>query len=71
MQRKKNGELRQRRMKCTGEKQKEFHKQQSRLESLKNIAERYDGYGNSIRKVMEQKNNPGLTRSCIRSDSGG
>ena len=32
-----------------------FHKTQSRLESLKNIAERYDGYGNSIRKVMEQK----------------
>ena len=23
--------------------------------SLKNIAERYDGYGNSIRRVMEQK----------------
>ena len=37
------------------EKQNEFHRQQSRLESLKNIAERYDGYGNSIRKVMEQK----------------
>ncbi len=32
-----------------------YHKEQSRLESLKNIAERYDGYGNSIRKVMEQK----------------
>lgn len=32
-----------------------FHKDQSRLESLKNIAERYDGYGNSIRRVMEQK----------------
>ena len=32
-----------------------FHKQESRLESLKNIAERYDGYGSSIRKVMEQK----------------
>ncbi len=29
----------------------------SRLESLKNIAERYDGYGNSIRKVMECKDN--------------
>ena len=43
------------------EKQNEFHRQQSRLESLKNIAERYDGYGNSIRKVMEQKeHNPGL-----------
>ena len=33
----------------------------SRLESLKNITERYDGYGNSIRKVMEQKeNNKGI-----------
>ncbi len=30
-------------------------KQQTRLESLKNIAERYDGYGNSIKKIMEQK----------------
>ena len=39
----------------------EFHKAQSKLESLKNIAERYDGYGNSIRKVMEQKaENKGL-----------
>ena len=38
-----------------------FHKAQSKLESLKNIAERYDGYGNSIRKVMEQKTeNKGL-----------
>ena len=38
-----------------------YHRQASRLESLKNIAERYDGYGNSIRKVMEQKkNHPGI-----------
>ncbi|MCI8391652.1 MAG: chromosome segregation protein SMC [Roseburia sp.] len=38
-----------------------YHKEQSRLESLKNIAERYDGYGNSIRRVMEQKaKHPGL-----------
>ena len=29
--------------------------------SLKNITERYDGYGNSIRKVMANKDkNPGL-----------
>lgn len=43
------------------ENQTAYHKQQSRLESLKNIAERYDGYGNSIRKVMEQKSfNKGL-----------
>ena len=33
----------------------EYHKVSSRLESLKNIAERYDGYGVSIRKIMEQK----------------
>ena len=38
-----------------------FHREQSRLESLINIAERYDGYGNSIRRVMEQKEGePGL-----------
>ena len=32
-----------------------YHREQSRLDSLKNITERYDGYGNSIRRVMEQK----------------
>lgn len=32
-----------------------YHKEQSRLESMTNIAERYDGYGNSIRRVMEWK----------------
>lgn len=32
----------------------EYHRSSSRLESLKNIAERYDGYGISIRKVMER-----------------
>ncbi|MDO4615899.1 MAG: chromosome segregation protein SMC [Lachnospiraceae bacterium] len=38
-----------------------FHRNSSRLESLRNMAERYDGYGNSIRKVMEQKDrNPGI-----------
>ena len=42
-------------------KQKELTQKQSRLESLKNIAERYDGYGNSIKKVMDQKaSNKGL-----------
>ncbi len=41
--------------------QQEYHRESSRLESLKNIAERYDGYGNSIRRVMEQKaKEPGL-----------
>ncbi len=38
-----------------------FHREQSRLESLKNITERYDGYGNSIRRVMDQKKQePGI-----------
>ncbi len=32
-----------------------YHREASRLESLQNLAERYDGYGGSIRKVMEQK----------------
>ncbi|MEE1085938.1 MAG: chromosome segregation protein SMC [Schaedlerella sp.] len=41
--------------------QTDYHREYSRLESLKNITERYDGYGNSIRKVMSQKEKePGL-----------
>jgi len=32
-----------------------YHREASRLETLRNITERYDGYGNSIRRVMEQK----------------
>lgn len=38
-----------------------YHKAASRLETLRNIAERYDGYGSSIRRVMEQKERePGI-----------
>ncbi len=37
------------------QKQSEYHKNASRLESLRNMSERYDGYGNSIRLVMAQK----------------
>ena len=38
-----------------------YHREASRLESLRNITERYDGYGNSIRRVMEQKKRvPGI-----------
>jgi chromosome segregation protein SMC, common bacterial type len=35
--------------------QQEFHREKSKLDSLKNITERYEGYGQSIRRVMEQK----------------
>ncbi len=38
-----------------------FHRSSSRLESLRSMAEHYDGYGNGIRKIMEQKGrNPGI-----------
>ena len=41
--------------------QSSYHREASRLESLRNLAERYEGYGNSIRKVMEQKERqPGI-----------
>ncbi|WP_367565849.1 chromosome segregation protein SMC [Lacrimispora sp.] len=36
-------------------KQQEYHTSYTKLESLRNIAERYEGYGGSIRKVMEVK----------------
>lgn len=35
--------------------QEKYHKTKSNFDTLKNITERYDGYGNSIRKVMELK----------------
>ncbi len=38
-----------------------YHREKSRLESLINITERYDGYGNSIKKIMELKDsNPDI-----------
>lgn len=42
-------------------KQQEFHREKSKLEALRNMTERYDGYGQSIRRIMEQKEkNPGI-----------
>ncbi len=35
--------------------QQEYRRDDTKLESLKNLAERYEGYGNSIRRVMELK----------------
>ena len=37
------------------ETQNRVHQEQSKLEALTNITERYDGYGGSVKKVMEQK----------------
>lgn len=43
--------------KSISENQERYHKSKSNLEALKNITERYEGYGNSIKKVMELKEN--------------
>ena len=43
----KDGELRQA--------QASYHQESSRLEALSNLTERYEGYGGSVKKVMEQK----------------
>lgn len=38
-----------------------YHQKKSKLESITNLTERYEGYGNSIRRVMEEKEkNPGI-----------
>ena len=42
-----------------------YHREASRLESLRNITERYDGYGNSIRRVMEQKDRVSGIRGVV------
>ncbi len=39
------------------EAQTRYHQEKSKLEALANITERYDGYGGSVKKVMEQKEN--------------
>ena len=35
--------------------QTKYHQEKSKLEALTNLTERYEGYGNSVKKVMEQK----------------
>jgi chromosome segregation protein len=37
------------------EAQQNYHMQKSKLEALSNLTERYEGYGGSVKKVMEQK----------------
>lgn len=37
------------------ETQAAYHMEQSKLEALTNLTERYEGYGGSVKKVMEQK----------------
>ena len=41
--------------------EQEYHRMASRFQTLQGITERYEGYGNSIRRIMEQKKQtPGI-----------
>ena len=44
------------------ENQSAYHRENSKLEALANLTERYEGYGGSVKKVMEQKDH---TRGII------
>ena len=56
-----NQELLRRENRSLNQTSQEYHTQRTRLESLRNLAERYDGYGNSIRRVMEVRSSvPGI-----------
>lgn len=54
------------------EAQNHYLREKSRLESLINLTERYEGYGNSIRRVMEQKSRlqgiVGVVADIIKTD---
>ena len=45
--------------------QQEYHMAKTRLDSLKNLAERYEGYGQSIRSVMQLRNRIGGIRGVV------
>lgn len=57
-------------LKKLNETKEQLMKNTSRLEAMKNIAERYDGYGNSIRKVMEcnEKGVIGVVADIIKTE---
>ncbi len=43
------------------EKRKQYHIERTKLDSLKNIMERYEGYGHSVKRIMERKaERPGI-----------
>ncbi len=49
-----------------------YHEKKSRLEELKNMAERYEGYGNAVKRVMEERKREkgieGVIADLIRVD---
>ncbi len=53
--------------------QEQFHKEQSKLEALTNLTERYEGYGGAVKAVMEQKNHEkgivGVVADILKTES--
>ena len=47
--------------------QEQFHKEQSKLEALTNLTERYEGYGGAVKAVMEQKTHEKRAKTSIFS----
>lgn len=54
------------------DRQQEYHRNSTKLESLRNIAERYEGYGQSVKKVMETRDRVhgirGVVADLIKTD---
>lgn len=52
--------------------QSAYHMEKSKLEALSNLTERYEGYGGSVKKVMEQRDNYkgiiGVVADIIKTD---
>ncbi len=55
------------------EAQEQYHQEKSRLEALSDLTERYEGYGGSVKKVMEQKDTEagiiGVVADIIKVDA--
>ena len=55
------------------ETQEQYHKEQSRLEALANMTERYEGYGGAVKCVMEQKDQEkgiiGVVADILKTDA--
>ena len=53
--------------------QEQYHKEQSRLEALSNMTERYEGYGGAVKCVMEQKEREkgiiGVVADILKTDA--
>ncbi len=53
--------------------QEKYHREQSRLEALANMTERYEGYGGAVKSVMEQKDREkgiiGVVADILKTDA--